>query len=402
MLSKELINYSLKNLWHSRARSFLTIFSIFIGITTIFIFVSFGWGLYDYTNSFTTGSSADKIIVQARGIGAPGLDDTFQLTDDDIEAVERTSGVFEATGMYIKPAQIEQRGKLVYVFLTGYNPEQPMVLEVSNIEIADGRQLRPGEKNAVVLGYGYTIPDRIFSDTYTIGDRIQIGEEKYNVVGIMSEVGNTQDDSNVYVTNEFAEDLYSDENLSYAMIVARADVNDLDGTIERVEESLRKERDLEEGEEDFFVQSFQDLLESFGTALDVIIGFVILIAFISIIVSAVNTANTMVTSVLERVKEIGIMKSVGAQNSEIFNIFLFESAFLGFVAGTLGTALGWGLSYLGGAILDNLGWGFLSPHFSIYLFAGCIAFATLTGAISGAWPAWQASKTKPVDALRYE
>jgi putative ABC transport system permease protein len=110
----------------------------------------------------------------------------------------------------------------------------------------------------------------------------------------------------------------------------------------------------------------------------------------------------MITSVLERVKEIGIMKSVGATNSEIFKIFLFESAFLGFVAGVLGVLLGWGLSYLGGVILDSFGWGFLSPHFSAVLFIGCIAFATLTGAVSGAWPAWQATKIKPVEALRYE
>jgi len=96
------------------------------------------------------------------------------------------------------------------------------------------------------------------------------------------------------------------------------------------------------------------------------------------------------------------LKSIGARNSEIFKIFLFESGFLGFVAGCIGVLAGWGGASLGAMILDNLGYGFLSPHYSWVLFVGCIAFATLTGAISGMVPAWRASKINAVDALRYE
>lgn len=400
MLSLELINYSLKNLWHSRSRSILTIFSIFIGITTIFIFVSFGWGLYDYTNSFTTGSSVDKIVIQARSNSAPGLDNAFQLTEDDLEAIENTDGVIEAAGSYFRAAEIKQREKIVYTFFASYDPEIPMMIELGSLKLQEGRWLRPGEKGGALLGYNYLLEDKIFPVPYELGDRIEIDGVDITVVGFLQSVGNPQDDAQIYVTNDYMEDLY--ENLSYGMIVARVDFDNMQETIEKVEKNLRNQRNLDEGKEDFFVQSFEDLIASFQTALNVIIGFVILIAFISIVVSAVNTANTMVTSVLERIKEIGIMKSVGATNSEIFKIFLFESAFLGFVAGVFGAILGWGLSYLAGVILDSLGWGFLSPHLSIYLFAGCVAFATLTGAISGAWPAWQATRIKPVEALRYE
>jgi putative ABC transport system permease protein len=165
---------------------------------------------------------------------------------------------------------------------------------------------------------------------------------------------------------------------------------------------LRKERDLDEGKEDFSVQSFADLLESFSVALNMVIGFIVLIAFISVVVSAVNTANTMITSVLERVKEIGIIKSIGARNSTVFGIFLFESGFLGLIAGVVGVLLGWGASALGGKILADLGWGFLAPAFPIELFVGLIAFATVTGAVSGVVPAMKASKINIVDALRYE
>ena len=144
------------------------------------------------------------------------------------------------------------------------------------------------------------------------------------------------------------------------------------------------------------------MIDSYASALKIIIGFVILIALISVVVSAVNTANTMITSVLERIKEIGIIKSIGARNSEIFTIFLFESGFLGFVAGALGVLLGYISTYIVGRVLESLGWGFLAPYYNIYLFIGCILFATITGAISGVWPAMNASKINPVDALRYE
>ena len=150
------------------------------------------------------------------------------------------------------------------------------------------------------------------------------------------------------------------------------------------------------------MQSFEELIESFSNVLNIIIGFIILIALISVLVSAVNTANTMITSVLERYKEIGILKAIGAKNSDIFWIFLFESSFLGFVAGVLGVLLGWGFASLAGSVLTNLGWGFLAPYYSGYLFAGLILFATVTGAISGVIPAIRASKTNTVDALRYE
>ena len=104
MVNKELIKYSLKHISHRKARSFLTIFSILVGISTIFIFVSFGQGLFDYVNEIKTSSGADKVTIIPKGIGAPGLDNTFFLTEEDIRTVEKTSGVYEATGMYSKAA----------------------------------------------------------------------------------------------------------------------------------------------------------------------------------------------------------------------------------------------------------------------------------------------------------
>jgi putative ABC transport system permease protein len=402
VISKESVNYSLRSIQKRKARSFLTILSIFIGIATIFIFISFGWGLYDYINDFTTSGSADKIIVQVKGIGAPGMDDTFKLTDDDVRVVERAQGVYEATGVYAKVAEVIQGDTRKFTYLLGYDPGTPLVMEVFDIEYESGRALTNGDMGKVVLGYNYLIPDKIFPKAVGINDKITVQGRELRVVGFFEAVGNPQDDAQVYVISDMVDELYNTTNNSYAMIVAKVDPNNIDGAVANVEKNLRNERGLDEGKEDFFVQSFADMIESYSGALDVVIGFIILIALISVIVSAVNTANTMITSVLERFQEIGVLKAIGARNSEIFKIFLFESGFLGFVAGIIGVLLGWSLSSLGGKILSDLGWGFLQPHFSPVLFIGCIAFATITGAISGVVPAWRASKINAVDALRYE
>lgn len=402
MISKESIKYSLNNIKKSKARSILTILSIFVGIATIFIFVSYGWGLYDYIDEFTSSSSADKLLIQPKGTGAPGLDTTFKLLDDDLEAIRNTAGIYDVTGSYIKSGEIVQDDSKKYVFVMSYDPTLPMIMELSDIEVIEGRELRSGDSGKVTLGYNYMIKNRIFPKAYSINSKIEVQGQDLRIVGFYESVGNPQDDSNIYVTNDFMPELYPNENLSYGWIIARAEKDKIDDISERVEKSLREERDLDEGKEDFTVQSYADLLESFTVVLDIIIGFIILIAFISIIVSAVNTANTMITSVLERFKEIGVLKSIGARNSEIFKIFLFESGFLGFVAGVIGVLIGWGVTNLAAGILDDLGYGFLSPHYSWHLFAGLVLFATFTGAISGMVPAWRASKINAVDALRYE
>ncbi|MGY4884146.1 MAG: ABC transporter permease [Nanobdellota archaeon] len=399
MISKESVRYSLRNLKQRKTRSAFTIISILAGITTIFIFVSFGLGLYEYINEMSSASSADKVLIQPKGFG--GMDETFSFSDDELDVVDSTSGVFEASGVYFKSAEVEKNDIKKYTSVIGYDPKKPLIMDVFNIDIYIGRELQPGD-NGAVLGYNYLLPDKIFSKPYELNDNIIINGKKVKIVGFYNAVGSAPDDAQIYVTNDFIQELYPNESLPYNWIVAKVDVDNIERVTNDIERNLRKERNQEEGKEDFYVQSFDDMIEAYSSALDIVIGFIILIALISVFVSAVNTANTMITSVLERVKEIGVMKSIGAENSEIFKIFLFESSFLGFVAGCLGVLLGWFVTFIAGKILISVGYGFLQPHYSLWLFFACIAFATLTGAISGALPARRASKVNPVDALRYE
>jgi putative ABC transport system permease protein len=403
MISKEIIKYSIKNIWKRKGRSFLTIFSIFLGIATIFIFLSFGLGLYNYTQSFITESSADKITISPKGIGLSAFtDESRALTREDLRAIEKTSGVFEASGMVMKVVEIQQGKTKRYTFLTAFDPEVNLIEEFSGVGIIDGRELRKSDSGNVLLGYNFRLDNKVFPKALTLNDKINLNGKNLNIVGFYDSIGNPQDDSQIYVNLDYIDRLYPDSENNFGMIIARVDVNNIEKIIEDVEKNLRKSRGLEKGKEDFYVSSFQDLLETYTSALNIIIGFVVLIALISVIVSAVNTANTMITSVLERIREIGIIKSVGAKNSEVFKVFLFESSFLGFVAGIFGVLIGFIFVFIVGGILKGLGWGFLQPAYPWYLFLGCILFATLTGAISGSFPALQAAKIKPTEALREE
>jgi putative ABC transport system permease protein len=400
MINKESVVYSLRNLRNRKTRSFFTLFSIVMGITTIFIFVSFGMGLYKYIDDISSSSSTDKILIQPKGLDTLGLDSTFAFSEDDLDAVKGASGVYDATGIYFKTAEVKQDKKIFYTYLIAYDPAKPLILELSNLDIYEGRDLKEGDKG-VVLGYNYLIKNKIFSKAYSLNSNIEINGEKYRIIGFYEPVGTPQDDAQIYMTNDVMKEVFG-ENLSYNWLIAKADTSQIDKVVNNVERSLRKERGLDEGDEDFFAQTYEDMIESYSNILNIVVGFIILIALISILVSAINTANTMITSVLERVKEIGVIKSIGGTNSEIFGIFLFESSFLGFLAGVIGVSFGWLFSFIGGEILNNLGYSFLAPYYSFWLFAGCIAFAVLTGAVSGVVPAVKAMKTNPVQALRYE
>jgi putative ABC transport system permease protein len=401
----EILKYAKSNLLMRKTRTFLTILSIFVGITTIFIFISFGLGLYAYIQELAGESSLDKFIVQGRGIGAPGLDQTFALDKTDLEEIEKTLGVKQAVGFYADVAEVEHKREKKFVFISAWEPtfqNNKLIEEAFGVSVDPGRSLKKGDTGKAVLGYNYQLPDKIFKNSFKVGDKLEINGETFSIIGFFEQVGNPQDDSNVYVSDEdFLRTIGAEQKFG-AIFGQVHNKDEIDAIVERIEKNVRKNRNLEEGKEDFFVQTYVDLIEQFGAVLNIVIGFIVVIAFISVVVSAVNTANTMATSVLERTREIGVMKAIGATRGMIRNIFLIESGLVGFVAGLLGVIFGWAISALFGVILTALGWSFLAPRFTPELFIILVIFSTIVGVISGVTVAIQASMLKPVDALRYE
>jgi len=163
---------------------------------------------------------------------------------------------------------------------------------------------------------------------------------------------------------------------------------------------MREERDVKEGEEDFEVSTPE---ASLSTVNDVIFGiqvFIIIIALISVFVGAVGIVNTMTTSVMERKREIGIMKAIGARNEQIFLQFFIEAGLLGLIGGILGAIVGTLISILGILGINSFIGSELKPSIDFLLILFTLTFSFLIGAVSGIVPAMNAAKQNPVDALR--
>jgi putative ABC transport system permease protein len=404
MVGVDEVNYAFQNLVHRKMRSMLSALSILIGITAVFALISFGSGLQKYVDDIAKQSGTDKLFIQAKSMGAPGTDEAFYLTQDDVEFVEKINGVKEISGMYMKPAEIISRDKRRYNYLSGIDiAKKEFILESMTIKVHKGRDLKKGELGKAVLGYNYQFDNKIFPRGVKTGDKVSIDGQELEVVGFYSLVGNPSDDANIYVTKEQFEVMNPDKKDKYSFVMVRSEPDISPKELsEKIKEKLRKHKGQEEGKEDFYVQTFEDAIEMFTNILDVINAILVLIALISVVVASVNIMNTMYTAVLERTKEIGVMKAVGARNSDIIFIFIMESGVIGVVGGVLGVALGYLVASTGGAIAAGAGYAMLKPSFSWMLITGCIVFSFLVGAGSGVMPAIRASKLHPVDALRYE
>ena len=403
-MNPDLIKYALLNVKKRKLRSGLTVLSILIGITAIYALVSFGVGLQNYVNVLAEQAGIDKLFIQSKGIGAPGTDENFRISLDDVDFVEKINGVQEISGIYFKTVEVKKNRQLKFVFGSGIDPSKiDFVEEAFTVGVEKGRQLKKGDFDKVVLGHNYQLEDKIFKKSVALGEKIEINDEVFEVIGFYEKIGNPQDDSNVFFTYDTFESLFPDDKDQFGFVMVKANRNvDPSLLAKRITDKLRKHKGQEEGKEDFFVQTFEDALQTFNNIILILSGILVLIALVSLIVASVNTMNTMYTAVVERTKEIGIMKAVGARNRDILSIFVIESGILGAIGGLIGVILGFLISSTGGKIAAQAGFSFLQPSFPIWLTIGSILFAFFVGAASGSLPAYRASKLKPVDALRYE
>ena len=270
------------------------------------------------------------------------------------------------------------------------------------MEPISGRQLKDRDKSKIVVGYNH-IFGNIWDKKLRIGSNIEIKGKKFEIVGVLKRQGNPSDDNVVWMEKGTFRELFNTGN-DEGILVAKTDTGfNPDKVSADIEKALRKERNEKIGQETFSVQSFSQLLKTFTDIFSVVQAVFVGIASISLVVGGIGIMNTMYTSVLERTREIGIMKAVGAKNKDIFLIFLIESGLLGLVGGAigifLGVGIGKGVEYIA---TMQLGTPYLKAIFGIPLILGALVFSFIVGAASGVLPAMQAAKLKPADALRYE
>lgn len=395
---------ALKNIIHRKRRSWLTIIGILIGIAAVVGLVSLSQGLQDSIESEFESIGSDKIFVQPGGNAQQQrlTGTTAELTDDELETVARTRGVEDVAGVVFSSVQIDYRDETKFGSLIGTPTGEKMeiVMDSWAMEIGEGRELRSTDTSGVVVGSQFQ--DGTFQEDVSIRSKLEIEGEEFRVVGILEPTGDPFIDSAVLMPQEPAREVTGNEE-SYGYIITQLQEGfEAEEVRENMEENLRQERGLEEGEEDFTIQTPQDLISSFNNILSLVRGVVIGIASISLLVGGVGIMNTMYTSVTERTREIGVMKSIGATNRQIMGLFLLESGIIGLVGGLIGVTLGISLSYIAAYFATQAIQIQIDPFIGWQLIIGSLLFAFVVGTVSGVLPARKAARLQPADALRYE
>ncbi|MBN1761526.1 MAG: ABC transporter permease [Methanomicrobia archaeon] len=402
---------------HSKLRSWLTIIGIVIGIAAVVAIVSIGEGMQQGVESRLGGLGADVITISPGGgrasagfRGPPGeqgsaatSDDAEDLTKRDVQVLQSVDGIELIQGTVSSSGEVYYLGEKATVSIEGV---EPLVWkEMTTSELESGRFLGPSDYNAVVVGN--SIAEDTFKQPLTVNRVITIEGKAFKIVGILEESGSFGgNDRTIIMPIDAARDTLDDigEDEFDSITIKAASTADIDQIMEDAEQKLLNYRHLTEDTADFRISSEKSMQETMSDVTETMSLFLEAIAAVSLLVGSVGIANTMFTSVLEKTKEIGIMKSIGARNGDIMMIFLLNAAIVGLVGGVLGICLGTGISSLLPLLgMRIMGMGeevttVITPMLLIY----AVLLAVGIGIAAGVIPAYRASRLKPVDALRYE
>ena len=389
------VRISFNSIRHRKLRSWLTIIGIIIGIGSIIALISLSQGLQNSIEAQFASFGPDRIIISAKNFQGPGS--VFAgITEKDVETTKRIGILRSVSPALARQAQFEYKDKIVFSLLFSI-PAAEYIESFADFspKLEAGRHIREGDKYVVVIGY--SVANDMFDKEIRINNRITINGKKFVVVGIQKESGNRDEDNQIATTLEAAREILNEPE-DVDMIIARAKSGqDIESVADKIEKALKRSRD----DENFQVITPKEIAAQINQVLGVMQAVLVGIAAISLLVGGIGIMNSMYASVLERTKDIGIMKSIGARNSDILWLFLLEAGMVGFVGGFFGLLLGIGISFGVGEIASQAGIPLLIKP-NVYLILFGLFFAIVVGIISGVLPAFQAAKLKPVDALRYE
>ncbi len=397
----------------SKLRFFLTVLGVVIGVAAVIMVMAIG-------------ASAQKLVLsQVENVGSnlvavlPGASEedgppasalgiiTTTLKNDDLKALRDRRNVPHLTALsgYVSgSATVESTTDSFEASFQGVSSE---LIEVENIKVEKGRFFFAEEESDLsrVVVLGATRAKDLFPDRDPIGEVVTIKKSPFKVIGVLEERGSaafSNPDGLIFVPLETAQKILLGINyLNFARGKVDTPEN-IERTLVDMESLLRKRHDIEEGEEsDFSVRSTKAALGILTSITDVLKYFLIAIASISLLVGGIGIMNSMLISVSQRIREIGLRKAVGARPVHIITQFLIESSLVTLIGGIIGIVFGIFVAYLAALIIPRFDyeWEFLIPLSSVII-GFSVSFAI--GLLFGLYPALKASRVSPMEALRYE
>ena len=399
---------AIKNLRHRLSRSLLTLLGIAIGIMAIISLMALGEGMQQAVTG-QLSSLSDVIIVSTGGGsifssfggGGGGSTGGEYFTQRDISYVQRIQGVKDVSTQLAGAGVAEYNGKSTIVSLTGMDVNV-MRLQYATQNFEAGGFLNEGDQNKILIGYG--IAHNTFDSDVAVGDRIKINGEKFFVSGIFGKQGfsGTSSDTTVLMSSRDFQKLTGQSNIS--LIYLRVyNVNDA----ESIATSIQNQINANHGKKDFATATtMTSILKTVQTVIGILQLVLVAIASIALVVASIGIMNTMLTSVMERTREIGIMKAIGATNTDIMSIFIIEGMLVSGLGSVIGIILGvfgsQGLTLVLNNFMRMGSSSSLTPIITVMSVVLAVMVSLIVGVLSSLYPAWKAARMSPIEAVRYE
>ncbi|MBU0467076.1 MAG: ABC transporter permease [Nanoarchaeota archaeon] len=395
-----------KNVRKRGIRSWLTMLGVFIGIAAVVSLISLGQGLETAISGQFGALSTDTLTIQGAdtGFSPPGSTAVTPMTQQDVDIIEKVSGVRMTIPRYLRAGKVTYNDILGFSYVASGPHNNEMLEELYksvNMKAAQGKLVKATDRGKIAIGDDFVKNDA-YGKKIKLGSRIDVQGKDFEVIGILERSSTFMLNGAILMLDDDMKDIFEIQNDKIDFIIVKVeDDADIEEVANEIERKLRKDRDQKLGEEDFEVQTPSQSVETVGTIVSVINIVVTGIALIALLVGGIGIANTMFTSVLERTREIGVMKAIGAQNKDILAVFIIEAGLLGLIGGIVGALIGLAMALgVAGAANSALGESLFQVAPSIPLLVGSLSFSLLIGVLSGIVPAYQASKLNPVDALR--
>jgi putative ABC transport system permease protein len=404
----EILSMAIEALWSNKLRTALTMLGVIIGIASVIAISSVGQGVQKSVEQQIQALGTDVLQIfpgAARsGNVRQGLGSISTLTWQDAKAIQENAPSAQMVSAYLqRSAQVVYGGQNTSTTVYGTDLKYP---DVRNIHPQEGRFFNQDELDSAkqVTVIGPTVRTTLFGEgANPIGEKIRIQGEAYEVIGVMEVKGSQgptdRDDAAYIPLTLMSARIVGNNALSgvsvSSILVKNSDRQQLEAAQFQVTNLLRLRHNIYPPEpDDFRITNQADIVNTFSTVVGSMTLMVVAIAGISLLVGGIGIANIMLVSVVERTREIGIRKAVGATYAAILSQFLAESVLISILGGAIGMISGISIAFGAATILK---FPFVISVLSVVVGFG---LSFLVGLVAGVIPARNAAKLDPIAALR--